>query len=182
MLKLFRYEGFRVIISEEALTLKPFRVLWDRDKTKNKDKATLELAFIYFYSDPRSDYHIYRDLEERKDKIIEDLGLGNKWKIDKQVQTALEFYDSFKPMSVLLLEDVRDAINNLRSFLKGVDLNERDDKGKPVFASNTISQGLNQCLTLIDSLSKVEARVKSDITETTRVRGNKEMSILDNEQ
>ena len=40
-MKLFRYEQYKVTISEEALALKPFKKLWDRDKTKNKDKAIL---------------------------------------------------------------------------------------------------------------------------------------------
>lgn len=48
MIKLFRYEGYKIIISEEALALKPFKQIWQRDRTVNKDKAIAELGFIYF--------------------------------------------------------------------------------------------------------------------------------------
>ena len=36
-MKLFKYEGYRVIIEPEALLLKPFRVIWDRDKKDTKE-------------------------------------------------------------------------------------------------------------------------------------------------
>ena len=55
-MKLFRYEGYNITISEEALLLKPFKTLWDRDKSKDKYKAMQELGYIYFMEDPRSDY------------------------------------------------------------------------------------------------------------------------------
>ena len=45
-MKLFRYEGYKLHISEEAFVLKPFKELWNRDKTKNKDKALQELGYV----------------------------------------------------------------------------------------------------------------------------------------
>ena len=52
MIRLFKYEGYKVTISEEALLLKPFKAIWDRDRTKSKDRALDELGFIYFFCDP----------------------------------------------------------------------------------------------------------------------------------
>ena len=45
-MKLFKYEGYKIVISEEALILKPFKKLWDRDKSNDKGKALMELSFI----------------------------------------------------------------------------------------------------------------------------------------
>ena len=47
-MKLFKYEGFEVRVAPEALTLKPFKKIWDRDKGKSKERALSELAFLYF--------------------------------------------------------------------------------------------------------------------------------------
>ena len=58
--------------------------------------------------------------------------MPESWKPDKLVKQALEFYKTFKPMSAGLLEDTRYAINKLREMLRDIDLDERDDKGKPV--------------------------------------------------
>jgi len=45
-MKLFKYEGYEVKVAPEALTLKPFKKLWDRDKSKTKEKAFMELSFL----------------------------------------------------------------------------------------------------------------------------------------
>ena len=42
-MKLFKYEGYNLKVSEEALMLKPFKDLWKRDKSKNKDQETKKL-------------------------------------------------------------------------------------------------------------------------------------------
>ena len=95
-MKLFKYEGYKITISEEALMLKPFKALWDRDKTKTKEKALMELGYIYFLCDPRSDYQYIVDLESRSDEIKKGEGIDTKWKPDSKVLEAIEFYNSFK--------------------------------------------------------------------------------------
>ena len=162
MIKLFKYEGAKVIISEEAITLKPFKVLWNRDKTKDKSRATDELAFIYFYSDPRSDFQVYVDEEERLSQIKEGLGLDEKWKPDDKVWEAVKYYESFKPMSSLLLEDTRFLIDNLRKSLRSIDVNERDDKGKPVFQVNVIMKAIKDMPDLLETLDNKEKSILDD--------------------
>lgn len=179
MIKLFRYEGFRVTVSEEALTLKPFKEIWDRDKSKSKETALSELALIYFFSDPRSDYQIYYDKDERLSHIIEDLGLNSKWKPDKKVKTAIEFYESFKSVSALLLEDTRMLVDKLRKYLREIDFNEKDDKGKPIYPANMLTSTVKQIPDLIRTLEEAERVLNSEAIESSKMKGNKEKSILD---
>ena len=120
MIKLFKYEGYKIVISEEAFALKPFRQIWQRDKTVNKDKAIMELGFIYFFCDPRSDYQYLVDDKERMEAIKEGEGLPPKWEPDRIVTEAMEFYKSFKPISALLLEDTRFMVNKFRAKLRGL--------------------------------------------------------------
>ena len=87
-MKLFRYEGYKVTISEEAMMLKPFRVIWERDKTKTKQTALLELGYIYFMCDPRSDYMEISDKDDRSKAIIEAEGMDN-WKADRIVRNSI---------------------------------------------------------------------------------------------
>ena len=119
-MKLFKYEGYRIVISEEALLLKPFKKIWDRDKTKNKEKAYMELGFIYFYCDPRSDYQYLTDEEERLKAIKEGEGIPDKWNPDNIVKEAMNFYNGFKPTSALLLEDTRNMVNGYRAKLREI--------------------------------------------------------------
>lgn len=179
MLKLFRYEGYKVIISEEAFALKPFRQIWMRDKTVNKDKATMELGFIYFMMDPRSDYQYLTDEEDRKKAIKEGEGLPTKWEPDKIVQEAMSFYNSFKPTPALLLEDTRYAVDKLRKLLRDIDLTQVDDKGKPVYTLNTITATIKQIPSLVKDLDEAEKALASEMRNVGKMRGQGEKSLMD---
>ena len=95
-MKLFKYEGYKITIDPEAMLLKPFKKIWNRDKTASKDKAMMELGFIYFFCDIRSDYQYIVDLEERKNAIKLGEGMLDTWEPDNIVNEAIEFYNSFK--------------------------------------------------------------------------------------
>lgn len=178
-MKLFRYESYRVTISEEALILKPFKKLWDRDKTKNKDKALQELSYVYFMEDPASDYQYLVDREERSKAIIEGEGLKD-WKPDKAVEEAMAFYSSFKTTSALILEDTRYAADNLRKSLRNIDLEATDDRGKPIYTVASIISAIKQVPQLVKELSEAERAVAKEMAENNgRVRGQKAKSIFE---
>lgn len=178
-MKLFKYEGYNLTISEEALILKPFKVLWDRDKSKNKEKAMQELGYIYFMEDPRSDYLTYIDEETRRDQIKLGEGLPETWKPDAKVEDARKFYASFKSEAALLAEDIRAAITNLRVYLKTIDLSAVDDKGKPIYTLNTYTSAIAQVPKLIVSLDEAEKTIARDIIASDKVRGSAEKSMFE---
>lgn len=179
-MKLFKYEAYKVVISEEALALKPFKVLWNRDRTVNKDKAISELSYVYFMEDPASDYQYLVDRDERSKAIIEGEGLDSKWKPDKAVIEAMEFYASFKTTSALILEDTRYAANNLRKSLRNIDLEAVDDKGKPIYTVASIISAIKQVPQLVKELAEAERSVAREMAENNgRVRGQKAKSILE---
>ncbi len=179
-MKLFKYEGYRVVISEEAFALKVFRQIWNRDRSVNKDKATIELGYIYFMIDPRSDYQYIVDEKERSKAIIEGEGLPSNWKPDKLVLEAMSFYSSIKSTSALLLEDTRVAIDKVRTFLKTVNLEAVDDKGKPIYTINSITSTIKMIPQLIKDLDDAEKAIKADMQNSSgKVRGQKEKSLLE---
>lgn len=178
-MKLFKYEGYKITISEEALLLKPFKEIWQRDKSKNKDKALQELGYIYFMSDPRSDYQYLVDEEERSKAIKEGEGIPNSWNPDKAVLDAITFYKSFKPTSALLLEDTRFAVDKLRKLLREIDLTQTDDKGKPIYTLNTITATIKQIPSLVKDLDEAEKTLSKEIMESSKVRGSQEKSMYE---
>ncbi len=178
-MKLFKYEGYKITISEEALLLKPFKEIWQRDKSKNKDKALQELGYIYFMSDPRSDYQYLVDEEERSKSIKEGEGIPNSWNPDKVVLDAITFYKSFKPTSALLLEDTRFAVDKLRKLLREIDLTQTDDKGKPIYTLNTITATIKQIPSLVKDLDEAEKTLSKEIMESSKVRGSQEKSMYE---
>ena len=181
MIRLFKYEGYEVVVEPEALMLAPFKAVYSRDKHKDKSMAKQELAFIYFMGDPRSDYQYLIDAEVREQEIIKGLGMPDKWKPDDVVKRALDFYCSFKPTSAGLLEDTRGAIDKLRVMLRSINLNERDDKGKPVHTLSSITQTIKQIPALVKDLDEAERALAKDIIQEAKARGSQTKALLEDE-
>ena len=174
MMKLLKYEGYKVVIEPELLTLKPFKQIWTRDKTVNKDKALAEIAFIYFMTDPRSDYQYLVDDNERMEAIKEGEGLPAKWQPDKVVTEAMNFYMSFKPISALLLEDTRFMVDKYRKRLKAQEFDELEIKDLKEAGAL-----IKQIPSLVKDLNEAEKALNSEMRESGRMRGQGEKSLMD---
>lgn len=130
--------------------------------------------------DPASDYQYLVDREERSRAIIEGEGLDSKWKPDKAVLEAMEFYSSFKTTSALILEDTRYAADNLRKSLRNIDLEAKDEKGRPLYTISSIISAIKQVPQLVKELSEAERAVAKEMAENNgRVRGQKAKTILE---
>lgn len=174
MLKLFKYEQYKVTISEEALCLKPFKQIWNRDKSQSKDRANAELAFCYFMEDPRSDYQYIVSLEERENAIKEAEGLPENWKPDKVVREAMEFYSSFKPASALLLEDTRFMVDKFRKKVRSIDFEELGVK-----ELKEVGALIKQIPALVKDLDEAEKALASEIRGQGKMRGSGEKTLLE---
>lgn len=178
-MKLFKYEGYKITISEEALLLKPFKTIWKRDRSQNKEKALMELGFIYFFCDIRSDYQYIVDEDARKESIKEGEGLPKDWEPDDVLLKAMEFYNTFKPTSALLLEDTRYAVDKLRKLLREIDLTQTDDKGKPIYTLNTVTATIKQVPSLVRDLDEAERSIAKEIAQSDKVRGAQTKAIYE---
>lgn len=174
MIKLFRYEGYKIVISEEAFALKPFRQIWQRDKTINKEKAIMELGFIYFFCDPRSDYQFLVDDNERLEAIKEGEGLPAKWEPDKVLKEAMDFYMSFKPISALLLEDTRFMVNKYRKRLRSQEFDELE-----VRELKEVGALIKQIPSLVKDLDEAEKALNSEMRNSGKMRGQGEKTIFE---
>lgn len=178
-MKLLKYEGFKVTIAPEALALAPFKKLWNRDRSVSKDRAISEISYVYFMIDPRSDYQYLVDEEERSKAIIEGEGLPNNWKPDKVVTEAMQFYSRFKPTAALLLEDTRVAVEKLRKLLRDINLQDTDDKGRPLYTLNTITATIKQVPSLAKDLDEAERALSSEMRNEGKMRGQGEKTIFE---
>lgn len=181
MLKLFKYnkDTYEIEVSPEAMMLSVFKRL--KTKYKSDDKFKQVLDFIYFYSDPRSDYAYITDDETRAEEIKKALGLPDKWSYEeKEVQEAIDYYSSMKPISAQLLEDTFKTVNKLRAYMNDIDFKQLDDKGKPVYPPNMITSTIKMIPSLVKDLHEAERAVTAEIADAIRARGNTEGSIFDN--
>ena len=175
-MKLFKYEGYNLTISEEALALKPFKKIWDRDKTSTKEKAIVELAYCYFMEDPRSDYQYIIDRDDRSAAIKEGEGLKKDWKPDKDIIAAMELYASFKSTAALLLDDIRTLVDGYRSKLKDM---TSDMSTLTVKEVKDIGAIIKQIPSIVKDLDEAEKALAKEITQNDKVRGEQEKSIYE---
>lgn len=170
-MRLFKFEEYRLKMSEEALAIKAFRDLWERDKSKDKGRAISELGYIYFFCDPRSDYMFLVDETTRSEKIKEQEGLSKKWQPDEKVKAAMEVYKYLiDTEGSLLLNDTRALVSKMRDQLKAINFNGCDEKEKLVMLEKA-ARTVKMIPGLLKDLADAERTVFADIEEDAEARG-----------
>lgn len=180
-MSLLKFEGYKVVIQPELLSIKPFRKIWERDKSEDKNKAIQEISYIYFFCDSKSEYQYLVNEDDRKQAIMEGEGFPQKWSPDKTMEEAMVIYSSFKTAAALLLEDTRVLVDKLRYQLRTIDLDNRDDKGKPIYTLNTVTSTIKQIPELIKNLSDAERLITTNYKESSKMRGEGEKTILEDD-
>ena len=69
-MKLIEYKDYKIVVSDEALLVKPIRDLFNKDTSENKEKFMQQMSYMYFMIDPRSTYNYIIDDNERSEQII----------------------------------------------------------------------------------------------------------------
>lgn len=180
-MKLFKYEGYNMTISEEALLLKPFKKLWDRDKSEDKQMALQELGYCYFMEDPRSDYQMYMDRAIRSEKIKEGEGLRQDWEPDEDVKAAMGFYSNFKSDAAILLEDTKKQVLKIRQLANEIDVNEIDNIADRLTALDKLATISSKMPKISVEIMEAEKRMNEEIQNADKVRGSVEKAMMEDD-
>lgn len=162
----FSKSSYRVNVAEEALLLTPFKNIYKRDKSRGKDKAINELAFVWFYADIKSPYQSIIDDEERTEEIIKDTELPNTWKPDKLVKDAIEFY---KKRNKTVVVSLYDSAMIAASAVNGVFSNSKDlieSAEDQITAAQKVIAALEKVPKVMESLRNVEKQLIREIEDT----------------
>lgn len=171
-MKLVKLENYELKIEDELLLLKPFRIIWNADRTANKTHFFDFLSLIYFVYDARSDYSYIIDEEDRIKEVCESNGYPLP-KFSKQEKDCIELYKKLTTtISLELLKSTKVAINKVRDFLENVDLTLTDDKGKPVHTINSVTSAIKMVPQLAKDITEAEKALAKEIEEQGRARGN----------
>lgn len=182
-MKLFRLDNWQVLVEEEVWTLEPFKAVLARDKTKGKEKAFKEIAFIFHFCDIRSDYMNISNPVTRAEEIKKGVGLPDTWKIDGIMDEAIDFY---KKRSVTTIEELyKDAVlavDGVREYLRdaGKLLKERDDNGKPITKPGDITRALKDVKVIMQDLKAAEKEVLKEKKELEgRHKGSQVFNVFE---
>lgn len=175
-MSIFAFKEGKVAIEPLNLTIPEFKEIYDRDKSSDKSVAYLELCYVYHMSDFKSPYNNYDD-KDKDSKIKYDYFKDTKWTPDILITLAISKYKELNETpSLKLLKDCRKAIEKVRTYLSTVDMNETDDNGRKVNKITELSKAISDVGKMVESLDKIEDRVKKEELNNTKVRGNKRIS------
>jgi hypothetical protein len=180
-MNLFEVDNNVVSFAPEALTIKAFKALWDRDKSKNKKRAVEELSFVFFMCDFNSVYSTFPN-GEKEELIKEDIITIKDWKQDKKVEEAIEKFKSLQEtISMKLLASARLALGKLEEYFEEVDLLEEDDKGKLKHDVTKLTRAIESAGKLNKALKELEDSVKKEQSEAGALRGGGTKSAFEDE-
>lgn len=176
---ILEYENYTVTPTQEAFLIRPIRNLFNKDKSKTKDRFMTQMSILYFVSDPRSSYAYILDEKERLAEVLRQEGLPSNYKMDEDLVAAMaEYKKHVKTTSSELIDATRLAIKKLSEYLASIDLHEEDDKGKPKYTISNITSALKQIPGLLEQLNIVEKKVIAEIEES-EARGSAEKGIME---
>lgn len=171
-MNLINIENYELNVNPNILLIRPFRKLWNSDRSKAKEKFYQQLSYLYFMVDPRSSYSYITEDAVKSKTIIDQEGLPKDFKPSETLKEAMEIYrKQTVTKSYELLESTYKACDKIRIFLENVNLSEEDDKGKPKYQISSITSAIDKILGLIEKLQILKKKVEQDVEETTRARG-----------
>ncbi len=177
MAKLFDIVKSEIVISPHVLAVPAIKRIWDRDKSKSKEKAYKEISYIVFMYDFHSPY---RDLPqlERESTIKQHIFKEEKWEPDVQLKEAVEVYRQLQetPLTRLLSAHMNN-VDKLTAYLNTIDFNGKDfeDASK---TADSMMKGMEKAGSIIKSLSLLRKQVQTDVAETT-ARGQTDIGYFE---
>ena len=156
----------------EILLIKEFKDLYLEDKSKNKDLFFKQLTYIQLALAWDSPYAQYNE-GERHEEALKDSGLTEKEFNHPTFRIACRKYrelqDSNK--SIRMLNAARTATDQFVDYFENiVDLNERDQNGKPIFTAEKVMKEVSLLNKVHQELVDLENRVKKELTEQSQIR------------
>lgn len=144
--------------------------MWDRDKSKSKDKAAREISYIVFLYDYKSPYQAYPE-SQREKKIREDYFSDEPdWEPDEYVEKAMQRFLEFQDTATLrLLRSTKYALEAINEYFKNANPDNIDK----------IVKNAKELGSLVQSLEKLEDQVQKEQMEKNSARGGQDVGMFE---
>ena len=172
-MNVFNYDSLNKqleINEREIFLVREFKALLERDK----ERAFKELTYIFLALDYKSIYSQYTEYE-RHEEALSDSGITEEMFNDPLFREACRKYRSLQDSnkSIKLLNAARNAADQFVDYFETIiDLNERDQNGKPVFSAEKVMKEMAQLSKVHEQLVALEAQVKQELEVQSGTRAN----------
>ena len=179
-MKLIRYEDYQVKVADEALLIRPIRRLFNADRSERKEKFWQQMSYLFFMCSPQSTYSYILDYDERHRNIVEQEGLPEDFRPSEMLAEAMRIYKQHTiTVSQKLLIDALTAADKIGKFLREIDLDAEDDKGKPKYQISNIMSALKNLEGVISTIQNLQKKVDQELEEQGKARGTQELTVGD---
>jgi hypothetical protein len=132
-------------------------------------------TFIYHYCDFLSQFSDFGQ-EERRKEALYNAGLEES-DITTTVEIAIEKYKKLQETRVLkLLEASNNAIDKLSDYFNDIDFESRDVNDKLIHSPKDVMSNIQNLDKVYGGLKALEERVKKELKESARVRGDVQLN------
>lgn len=183
MAHLFILESNRAKPNVETLLISPFKEIWDRDSSLNKDLAIKEFSYIEFMSSMKKSnpFNGYGE-DIRAEKIVENLGMPKGWVADELVISGIDFINRVNSEGnpfYLAYMDSLESLNKTRAFTKTIDLTERNKMGMPVYKPSDVYSAIEKVENAVLKVNSLKEKVEQHAFDSAKTRGNKVINPLE---
>lgn len=182
---LFEINGKAVFPKAETLLIPPFKEIWARDLSTEKENAIQEFAYIEFMtsmlkSNPYREYP-----EEKKDVIIrKDIITQIDWNPDNLLKEGMDYIINLQKEGSITYTywmSNKNAIEKMIHFFNNFDIDERNFKtGNPVYKPKDITSTVTDAEKILTALNALKVKVDEEVYESSRSRADKVVSPFAN--
>lgn len=182
MANLFTVENSVAIPNTETLLIEPFKTIWERDKTKDKEVALKEFTFIELMSSKKKSNPFSGYSDDIRFEKLRDSLFYEDWEPDNLVEQCLAKIDEFQKeasptysyyMSVL------EAAEKMKSFFRSFDINEVNDRGQRIWKPKDITSAMVDTERVLQNLNSMKDKVEQELFEATKTRANKQINYFE---
>ena len=180
MALLFEVNGNAVIPTTEARLVEPYKTIWERDMSETKESALRDFSFIEFMVSKKKTNPYAGYSEEERVKKLSLLHYGDE---DHEIDTLVEQgraelvrFQTEASATYSYLVSLLNIADRIKHYFNTVDIDERDDKGKPIHTISNITRAIGDIDKVLQTLHTAQAKVEQELYETTKTRSNKEIN------
>lgn len=163
---------YNPIINPELFLLDCFAKL--RDDRKNPKLLLKEIGYIYFFYDMKSDFQFQTNKKERHKDVKKYVNLDVNWDVDDILEECISTYLYLsQTVAGKLLESAYLTVDKIKDQLNLIDLNERDDRGKPIWNIKQMADTSKIIPDILESMQKSEKAFIKGQEENEKLRGSK---------
>ena len=180
MAHLFKMSGKVVYPNEETLLIPIYKKIWERDKSENKEEAIKQFSYIEFMTSLlRSIPYIGYEEGRRHTQLCKDIMMNENYQPDDLViqgmEKIVEFQRNASP-TLAFYESALKGLRKLQRFFNTFNMNERTDKGIPIYKPKEITSALLDCDKASASLDSLKKKVEEEVYEAVKTKGDKVIS------